>query len=225
MDNKINFYGFEIGVLLDKKDKEFDYYTCNNKELNYGFYNENNGFFLEKDYKENLKYIRDYVEQGVNGTYGVISFQGSVEIGGEDYKYIENNDCDLTNMDYSFFKNLSNIEYSVCKKDGKIIECFLEDEIKRSLVDKIKKDIPINELNLYYRAEIVLRKNGISTLHQLLETPLTDIKNLRNLGERQSLWSIQKELGRICHEVEYGRGFNSTEKGVEIEEEMDEIEK
>ena len=61
MDNKINFYGFETGVLLEKLDKEFDHYACNNKELNYGFYNENNGFFLEKDYKENLKYIRDYV--------------------------------------------------------------------------------------------------------------------------------------------------------------------
>ena len=55
MDNKINFYGFETGVLLEKLDKEFDHYACNNKELNYGFYNENNGFFLEKDYKENLK--------------------------------------------------------------------------------------------------------------------------------------------------------------------------
>ena len=124
MDNKINFYGFETGVLLEKLDKEFDHYACNNKELNYGFYNENNGFFLEKDYKENLKYIRDYVDQGVDGTYGVISFQGSVEIGGEDYKNIKDNDCDLTNMDYSFFKDLSSIEYSVCKKDGKLVENF-----------------------------------------------------------------------------------------------------
>ena len=56
------------------------------------------------------KYIRDYVDQGVDGTYGVISFQGSVEIGGEDYKNIKDNDCDLTNMDYSFFKDLSSIE-------------------------------------------------------------------------------------------------------------------
>ena len=38
MDNKINFYGFETGVLLEKLDKEFDHYACNNKELNYGFY-------------------------------------------------------------------------------------------------------------------------------------------------------------------------------------------
>ena len=137
MDNKINFYGFETGVLLEKLDKEFDHYACNNKELNYGFYNENNGFFLEKDYKENLKYIRDYVDQGVDGTYGVISFQGSVEIGGEDYKNIKDNDCDLTNMDYSFFKDLSSIEYSVCKKDGKLVENFLEDEIKKLVASKI----------------------------------------------------------------------------------------
>ena len=26
MDNKINFYGFETGVLLEKLDKEFDHY-------------------------------------------------------------------------------------------------------------------------------------------------------------------------------------------------------
>lgn len=29
MDNKINFYGFETGVLLEKLDKEFDHYACN----------------------------------------------------------------------------------------------------------------------------------------------------------------------------------------------------
>jgi len=28
MDNKINFYGFETGVLLEKLDKEFDHYAC-----------------------------------------------------------------------------------------------------------------------------------------------------------------------------------------------------
>lgn len=224
MDNKINFYGFETGVLLEKLDKEFDHYACNNKELNYGFYNENNGFFLEKDYKENLKYIRDYVDQGVDGTYGVISFQGSVEIGGEDYKNIKDNDCDLTNMDYSFFKDLSSIEYSECKKDGKLVENFLEDEIKKLVASKIEKDCPVDMLHLTDRAKYCLKASGITTLKGLLKTPLYDMKNLKNIGKK-GYPSIRGELNRICYDIQFNKEQDRINKFIEIEEEMDEIEK
>ena len=224
MDNKINFYGFETGVLLEKLDKVFDHYACNNKELNYGFYNENSGFFLEKDYKENLKYIRDYVDQGVDGTYGVISFQGSVEIGGEDYKNIKDNDCDLTNMYYSFFKDLSSIEYSVCKKDGKLVENFLEDEIKKLVASKIEKDCPVDMLHLTDRAKYCLKASGITTLKGLLKTPLYDMKNLKNIGKK-GYPSIRGELNRICYDIQFNKEQDRINKFIEIEEEMDEIEK
>ncbi|MCR0531731.1 hypothetical protein MKC55_20505 [[Clostridium] innocuum] len=215
MDNKINFYGYEIGVLLEKSDEEFDFYSQNNKSLDYGFYNEDNGFFLEKDYKENLKYIRNYVEDGVNGTYGIISFQGRIKIVGEEYDNISKGEYSLEDMNFDFFKDLAGIEYSICKKDGRIIEYFLEDEIKKTMAKKIEKDISINELNVVDRVKYALKPKGITTLNKILKTPLKEIESIDKLGQR-SFSSIRSELNRICHKMMF-------EKELKLSDVMDKL--
>lgn len=224
MDNKINFYGYEMGVLLEKSDEEFDFYSQNNKVLDYGFYNEDNGFFLEKDYQENLKYIRNYVEDGVNGTYGIISFQRRIEIGSEEYDDILKGEYSIDNMKFDFFKDLASIEYSICKKDNKIIEYFLEDEIKKLVASKIGKDCLVDTLHITERAKYCLKASGITTLKGLLETPLYDMKNLKNIGKK-GYPSIRGELNRICYEIQFNKEQDRINKFIEIEEEMDEIEK
>lgn len=224
MDNKINFYGYEMGVLLEKSDEEFDFYSQNNKALDYGFYNEDNGFFLEKDYQENLKYVRNYVEDGVNGTYGIISFQGRIEIGGEEYNDILKGEYSIDNMKFDFFKDLASIEYSICKKDNKIIEYFLEDEIKKLVASKIGKDCLVDTLHITERAKYCIKASEITTLEGLLETPLNDLKNLKNIGKK-AYPSIREELGRICHEVVFQKELDTTNKFVELEEDLDGIEK
>lgn len=196
MENKMNFYGYELGVLLNKSDDEFDFYQ-NNKELDFGFYNEDNGFFVEKDYKTRLKQLRNYVDKGVNGTYCIISYQGKVDHGSKEYKDIINEKSSIDNMIFDFFKNSSLIEYSICKKDGKIIEYFLEDANKTYFAKNIKKDISIEDLNITERAKYALKASGLLTLKQLLEMPLSDIQNIRNLGNK-GFYSIKEELSRIC---------------------------
>ena len=58
----------------------------------------------------------------------------------------------------------------------------------------------------------------------LLKTPLYDMKNLKNIGKK-GYPSIRGELNRICYDIQFNKEQDRINKFIEIEEEMDEIEK
>lgn len=138
-------FAFECGILLPPGDEEFDYYANNNPDLPYGFYDEDQGMFLRSELGKELYVLRDYVKNGVDRTYAVISFQGCVDVGGSEHDALLKGEFDVENVSYTFFKNPDEIVWSACKIDGKLVECFLEKEIralgdkKPSLNDKIQK--------------------------------------------------------------------------------------
>jgi hypothetical protein len=89
-------YLVDVGVLLTKEDKEFDFYSCvyNHK---YGYYDENQYYVSTKE--KATKEIKEYVENGVEGTYGIVSLttlddsitkqdidDGNVDVSDEHYK-------------------------------------------------------------------------------------------------------------------------------------------
>jgi len=127
----IALIGIEVGVLLDSSDEEFDAYSINNPNLPYGFYDENQYVEKESSLEKARKEVLSYVENGVEGTYGIISSQFPARDEEECYRLtLGDLECQL---DYNYFKEKKDIVYSVCKKDGKIVVGFLE-----SLLDNIK---------------------------------------------------------------------------------------
>ena len=69
---KFNIYKIEVGVLL-AKDEEHEDYDCYNNvyDKQYGYYDENVVF--ELDYMQAVEYAKNYVNNGVNGTYAIVS--------------------------------------------------------------------------------------------------------------------------------------------------------
>lgn len=126
-------YKVEVGVYWEKgeSDDYEDYCTYDKKRA---YYEENTLF--ELDYYNALKYAKEYVNNGVNGTYAIISkydystdkFRENIEdtlymiqtiLGGS---YIDNDTelfskGELYNMDY--------VVYSLCKKKDKDNPYFL----------------------------------------------------------------------------------------------------
>lgn len=123
-------FAYECGVLLSPEDEDFDYYSNNNPELPYGFYDEDQGMFLRSELGKELYVLRDYVKNGVDKTYAVISFQGCVDVGGTEHESLLKGEFDVGQVSYTFFRNPDEIVYSCCKMDGKLVECFLEKEIR-----------------------------------------------------------------------------------------------
>lgn len=128
-------FAFECGVLLPREDPEFDSYSINNPDLPYGFYDEDQGMFLMSDLGKELYILRDYVKNGVDNTYGIVSYQGQVDNEGTEYENLVTGKYDIGQVSYTFFKNPNEIVYSCCNVDGKLIEGFLEKEI-RALGDR-----------------------------------------------------------------------------------------
>lgn len=60
----------EVGVLLNKEHPEFDCYKIRNFYEEFGFYDENKLTFLT--YKEAENYANEYIDDGVNTTYGIV---------------------------------------------------------------------------------------------------------------------------------------------------------
>ena len=144
---KFNIYKIEVGVLWTK-DEEYEDYDCYNNvyDKQYGYYDENVAF--ELDYNMALDYAKYYVENGVNGTYAIIS---KIDYDNEYYKlgiddtlymvqtilggsYIEEY-CEIFGGEELY--KVDNIVYSLCKEknkenpyylgkgNGKIIENFI----------------------------------------------------------------------------------------------------
>lgn len=124
--SKQDVIGVELGVLLPPEHEEFDYYACNNPDLPFGFYDENQYAIGNLDFEEERSCVKEYVERGVEGTFGIMSEQGQTSLP----------DLDFYRLTYGYFKNKNEILYSVCKKDGKLVEGFLETELDKLVQNK-----------------------------------------------------------------------------------------
>lgn len=112
-------YQYEVGVLLDKDDEEYEDY-CDVWDKKYGYYNEDWG--IELNLEQAKKYIQDYVQNGVDRTYGIIS---EIIISDEEYEEckenIEKNGyCEIADYDVDY--SLENVIYSLCKNKENFID-------------------------------------------------------------------------------------------------------
>lgn len=106
-------YVVEVGVLLAPDDKEFDAYShCYDGK--HGYYDE--ALFYVDGYLKACLEALDYAERGVEGTYGIVSGYGLCE------ETELNPETDLVE---DFHALVENVEFSVMKKDGKLIHDFI----------------------------------------------------------------------------------------------------
>lgn len=115
-------YLVEVGILLSVEDEE---YNCYNHvyDKKHGYYDEDQ--YYVKDKTEAIKNAKTYVENGVENTYAVVS----ITVVPDDYDFEDG---------YVFdeFYHLNDVEYSVAKINGKIIENFIIRPINNPLLDK-----------------------------------------------------------------------------------------
>ena len=124
-------YLVEVGVLLNKDDKEFDYYSTAYDEK-HGYYDENQ--FYQIDYGEALQYVQDYVKNGVNNIYGIIS---ETELDGEfTQKELDNDVC----VEGEFYE-VGDVKYSLCKINNDIKENFLFGQLNQENSDNIYREL------------------------------------------------------------------------------------
>lgn len=140
----IKVYGYECGVLVEPGDSEFEAYSmpknCEIPNLPYGFYDEEQSFFPDHLFPQIKEQVLNYVKDGVDKTYAIISFQDIYDVA-EAHEILKNEDISGT-MDYSFFSDKSNILYSVCKINGEIQEGFLEKQLDAALGNKKVSSCP-----------------------------------------------------------------------------------
>lgn len=67
---KFNVYKVEVGVFLDEDNVEYNYYN-EVYDKKHSYYEENVVF--ELDYLQAIEYAKSYVNNGVNGTYAIVS--------------------------------------------------------------------------------------------------------------------------------------------------------
>lgn len=107
-------YLLDEGVLLTEKDAEFESYnTVYDKK--YGYYDEGQYYIATED--EAIKQAKQYVVDGVENTYAVVSnttLDDNIDI----------NDDELCVEDEEYITD--NVIYSVAKINGKIVENFIQ---------------------------------------------------------------------------------------------------
>ncbi len=104
-------YLVDVGVLLSDEHEEFDSYAIVYDKC-HGYYDENQ--FYTKTREEAIEYVKKYVDNGVDTTYGVVSETNlpldynfdSGEFGPETYHTVD-------------------VVYSIAKIDGEIKENFV----------------------------------------------------------------------------------------------------
>lgn len=113
---KTNVICLDVGVLLTKDDEEFDYYS-QVYDHKYGYYDENQIAYKESDLAKSIQYARQYVADGVDMTYAVITNQGQIN-------YCE--EFDDGNIE-DFTYPCEDVIFSLAKINGEIIENFIEE--------------------------------------------------------------------------------------------------
>ena len=119
-------YYIECGVLLDKDNGDYDWYS-NAFDKKHAFYDEYVDFI--EDLEIAKKYCNDYIKNGVNGTYGIVSqVYVDYDINIDDcYDYLigDSDLYDIKNVIYNAWK-LRNNDFKFPNKNAPIIENFLE---------------------------------------------------------------------------------------------------
>lgn len=115
---KKKIYQYELGILLDKDDEEYESY-CNVWDKKHGYYNDEMG--VELTFEEAKEYAEYYVDKNGENAYGIIS---ELEINDEEYEEIEkiieeNGYCETSDFDFNF--DLENVIYSLCKEKENFI--------------------------------------------------------------------------------------------------------
>ena len=191
---KFNVYKVEVGVLLDKDNEEYDFYLYYDKKHSY--YEENSVLFL--DYNIALEYAKQYVDNGVNGTYSIISkleydsrdiYGNGEELEDEEMGYVMNDInyilgggyvedigifngvYELDNVIYSLYKVRDKKNpYFRGKGNGKIIENFVK--TKEELIIEFMFDndyINASEYDHWFEDDIINIDHKIVLLYLTLE--------------------------------------------------------
>lgn len=116
---KINVISLDVGVLLTADD-DYDEYEIYSQiyDREYGYYDEYIRGYQEKDLEEAIQYAREYVADGVDMTYAIITNQGKINYAN---KFDEN---DIEGFTY----NAEDVIFSVAKIYGIIVEDFVKGE-------------------------------------------------------------------------------------------------
>ena len=107
-------YLLDVGVLLSKKDEDFDFYSQAYNHQ-YGFYDE--GQCYEKIKEKAIADAKEYVENGVENTYAIVS---NIWLP-DDFDFEEG--C----VEDESYK-MEDVVYSVAKINGEIVENFLNEK-------------------------------------------------------------------------------------------------
>ncbi len=78
------------------------------------------------------------------------------------------------------------------------IDEFFEEEIEEVVEEEDNNlEISIEELNLSVRSENSLKREGIKTLNDLIDIPVSTLKSINNLGEKsiQEIIAVVKDMG------------------------------
>lgn len=152
-------YKAEVGVLLAKDDIEYNDYSGVYGQK-HSFYDENTAFFTELDSAK--EYVKDYVESGVDYTYGVISDLKELPEG-EDIK-IENNYIEdyieVFGLDTDLLYGKENVVYSVVKTKDGLVEDFLDKDINPSFENTVEESLTKEDLSSIIDTFIETIKNN-----------------------------------------------------------------
>lgn len=112
----------DCGVLLMHTDRDYDAYRNDNYNSAFSLFDEGMDGYFEKDFKKCHKDAIDYVSNGVDRTYAIISRQGRCS-------GVEKEE-DLDGIDNSWFdRKREDVVFSIAKINGKIVEDFLNKNI------------------------------------------------------------------------------------------------
>ncbi len=114
MREQTYIYLVDVGVLIHKGEHEFeDYSGVYNHQ--YGFYDEDQWYVRSE--QEAIQIAKEYVNDGVENTYAVVS-QEAID---DDF------DEDLEELEPSYHEYImDSVIYSAAKMDSKIVEHFLK---------------------------------------------------------------------------------------------------
>ena len=218
---KFNVYKVEVGVLLDKDNEEYDFYLYYDKKHSY--WEENSVLFL--DYNMALEYAKEYVDNGVNGTYSIISkleydsrdiYGNGKELEDEEMGYVMNDInyilgggyvedigifngvYELDNVIYSLYKVRDKKNpYFRGKGNGKIIENFVK--TKEELIIEFMFDndyINASEYDHWFEDDIINIDHKIVLLYLTLE----EMRKLHLAVEEEK--ELEKDITEILVKYE-----------------------
>lgn len=117
MSQTCNAFLVEVGVLIQDKNHEmFDHYATA-YDHKYGYYDENQYYTTDKD--KAIRDVKEYVANGVDGTYGIISETHLDDTCFENGKLCE--DIDVENENY----DVDSVVYSLTIIDKEVHENFI----------------------------------------------------------------------------------------------------